>query len=79
MPAGAASPATPSTPAIVTLLPSVLALPLPLALVPAEQEVVAVATAEASEGTRECVALGAAEGAPLADTANKKRNVVRIY
>ena len=58
----ATSPAAPSAAAMVTLLPAVL-----LALAePAEAA--ADDTAEASEGTRECVVLGAAEGAPLADT-----------
>ena len=63
IPAAAASPAAPSAAAMLTLLPAVLTL------APAEPAEAAVEeTAEASEGTRECVALGAPEGAPLADT-----------
>ena len=67
IPAAATSPAAPSAAAMLALLPAVLALALAEPAVAAVEE-----TAEASEGTRECVALGAAEGAPLAETVKKQ-------
>ena len=54
---------------MLTLLPAVLVVAV------AEPVAATDDTADASEGTRECVALGAAEGAPLAETVKKECGV----